>query len=344
MRHFIIFISFIGILNSACDITKQYIENCNFSKKNFENYNFSNKTLKNINFSNANLFGAIFNKTKLIKVNFNSANLFGTFFVEASLNNVDFNKADISSSDFTGVKLNNTNFNTAIQEDTIFGKMLIEKDDVIKVKNCKIIIPIKEKRDWYLSMLTLSIGSGHSDKFIIGSLCKWHNGGNFILNKITDISKKKKKFMLTYNSCEFPIYVTLGRKTISIEDKYNKICKKSTKPISSDQNYNSFNRQLDFVSVNFNVTCGFYPCFGQNLNISSAGGSGHFVPSYSGAHDGAIYKGYKGRIAGRYNWHAEIKDGNKVHGCSGSFYISGTKRNYRISVYKDCRDAGSSEW
>lgn len=303
----------IGILNASCDIKKEYVNNCNFSGQNFENYNFSKKTLNNIDFSNANLFGAVFNKTKLTNVNFNSSNLFGTFFVEASLNHVSFDKADISSSDFTGVKINATNFDTAKQEDTIFGKMLIEKDDVIKIKNCKMIIPIKKKIDWYTAMADLSLHGGNSDEFIIESLCKWHNGGTFKLNNIIRTSKKKKKLTITYNSCKFPVYVSVGSKKTYIEDTYNKVCVKSS-PSHSDSN-------LGYVLVNFESACGLIGCNDKNLHIS--GGPGDFTPDYEGAHSGGIHKNYKGELAGRYNWSAQF-DNNF---CSGTFYLSGKKRN-----------------
>ena len=88
--------------------------------------------------------------------------------------------------------------------------------------------------------------------------------------------------------------------------------------------------------VNFSSTCGFALCSDKNLRIS--GGPGSFSPSYSGAATGAIHKGYNG-LAGRYNWSAQLD--NKV--CSGSFNLSGRKRNLYLSVYDNCSDAGSNE-
>jgi len=102
---------------------------------------------------------------------------------------------------------------------------------------------------------------------------------------------------------------------------------------------------LDFVMVEFDVTCRILSsCIEQNLQISGASGTGNFSPSYNGAYTGSISKGYDGKLAGRYNWSAEIKIYDKIRSCSGSFYISGTKRNYTIRVYDDCRDASSGEY
>lgn len=331
MKYLILFITFISILNAShCNIKKQYIHDCNFLGQNFEHYNFSKKIIENVDFSNANLFGAIFNKTKLKNVNFTKANLFGTFFVEASLENTNFDKADISSADFTGVKLSATNFKTAIKEDTIFGKMLIEKDDVIKVKNCKMIIPINKKVDWYSSMASLAVNSGNSYKFIIGSLCKWHNGATFKLNNIINTSQKKKKITITYNSCRFPVYVSVGSKYIHIEDTYNKVC------TTSSNNHSYAN--LDYVLVNFESVCGLIGCSDKNLHIW--GGPGNFSPSYKGASMGAINKGYNGKLAGRYNWSAQFD--NEI--CSGSFYLSGTKKNISLSIHKGCSNFYVSEY
>ena len=330
MKYLVLFVVCMGILRASCDIKKEFINDCNFTGQSFENYNFSKKTLKNIDFSNANLFGAVFNKTKLTNINFDSANLFGTFFVEASLRHVNFDKADISSSDFTGVKLSATNFNTAIQEDTIFGKMLIEKDDVIKVKNCKIVVPINKKQNWYNAMLSLSLDGGNSDEFIIGSLCKWHKGATFKLNNIIDVSKKKKKLTITYNGCKFPVYVSVGSKKTYIEDTYNKVCVKSSPSHTGSS--------LDYVMVNFESVCGFMPCEDKNLKIS--GGPGSFSANFNGSTSGAIYKGYSGKLSGRYNWSAQF-DNNF---CSGTFYLSGKKRNISLSIHKGCSGFYVSEY
>lgn len=331
---FLVFIlSSIG-LYSSCDIKQKELNNCNFSGKSFENYNFSKKKMSNIDFSQANLFGAIFNKTKMKNVNFSNANLFGAFFVEAKLDNINFNNSDISSADFTGATISSTSFKTATQEDTIFGKMIIEQPDIISVDGCKMIIPKEKKLDWYSTMMKFVMDSGHSDEFIIGSLCKWHSGGTFNLKSISSISEKKEKFVINYNSCDFPVYVSTTDKEIHIKDMYNETCVKSAPSTYTG----SSDASLKFVMVDFDVVCGFLgSCIPKNLNIS--GGAGEFSSSYSGASSGAIHKGYNG-LAGQYNWSGQFN--NKV--CSGSFYISGTKRNYTIRVYDDCRDAGSGEF
>jgi len=113
----------------------------------------------------------------------------------------------------------------------------------------------------------------------------------------------------------------------------------------SSSSSSSSSSTLDFVMVEFDVTCGLLnSCIEQNLNITGTGGTGNFSSSYNGAYTGSINKGYDGKLAGRYNWSAEIKSFDKIYSCSGSFYISGTKRNYSIRVYDNCSDAGSSEY
>ncbi len=105
---------------------------------------------------------------------------------------------------------------------------------------------------------------------------------------------------------------------------------------SSSNSPGSSSSQLDYVMVNFSSTCGFALCSDKNLSIS--GGPGSFSPSFSGAASGAIHKGYNG-LAGRYNWSAQLD--NKT--CSGSFNLSGRKRNLYLSVYDNCSDAGFNE-
>ena len=114
---------------------------------------------------------------------------------------------------------------------------------------------------------------------------------------------------------------------------------------SSSSSYSSSSSTLDFVMIDFDVTCGLLSsCFEQNLQISGISGKGNFSPNYNNAHSGAIHKGYDGTLAGQYSWSAEFKNFDKIHSCSGSFYISGTKRNYAIRVYDNCNDASSGEW
>jgi len=99
----------------------------------------------------------------------------------------------------------------------------------------------------------------------------------------------------------------------------------------------SSSSSLDYVMVTFNSVCGFSGCIDKNLHIS--GGPGSFSPSYSGAYSGAIHKGYNG-LAGRYSWSAQLD--RTV--CSGSFYVSGRKRNITISIHKDCYGLYISEY
>jgi hypothetical protein len=346
MKKILLIILFLNIyLSASCDIKKNKLENCNFSGKSFENYNFSKKEMSNTDFSGANMFGAIFNKTKMRNIKFNDANLFGTFFVEATLDNVDFSNADISSADFTGASISSTSFKTATQEDTIFGKMIIEKPNIIKVDNCKLIIQNDDKLSWFSLMAGLALdGLAKPSKHITSTLCSWHNGGTFKLKSMTSLSKTKDKFVFNYNQCTFPIYVWTKDDILHIEDHYNPTCLKSTSSTFSSSSSSS-STTLDFVMVEFDVTCGLLnSCIEQNLNISGAGGTGNFSSSYNGAYTGAIHKGYDGKVAGRYSWSAEIKSFDKVYSCSGSFYISGTKRNYGIRVYDNCSDASSGEY
>lgn len=87
------------------------------------------------------------------------------------------------------------------------------------------------------------------------------------------------------------------------------------------------------VIVNANMTCGFTgSCLTRGLSLS--GGSG-----YISNHGNWV--SISGSVAGRYNFSASF-DGNRV--CSGSIYISGTKRNYDIRVHTDCSDASSREF
>ena len=87
---------------------------------------------------------------------------------------------------------------------------------------------------------------------------------------------------------------------------------------------------VDYVMVNFESVCGFVGCSDKNLRIS--GGPGSFSASYSGATSGAIHKGYNGQLAGQYHWSAQFDN----EFCSGSFYVSGQKRNISLSIHKNC--------
>lgn len=101
------------------------------------------------------------------------------------------------------------------------------------------------------------------------------------------------------------------------------------------------NGQLRYVMVRLNFTCGLFgSCSPKNLKIW--GGPGRFNPNFNGASTGSIQKGYNNTLAGWYQWTGEY--GSDGRACSGSLYLSGTKQNYRISIYSDgCRDASSGE-
>lgn len=98
---------------------------------------------------------------------------------------------------------------------------------------------------------------------------------------------------------------------------------------SSSSSSSSSNSSIPYVMITFDSVCGFALCSDKNLSIS--GGPGSFSPSFSGSDSGAIHKGYNG-LAGTYNWSAEF-DNNR---CSGSFRLSGVKRNLTISSDKSC--------
>ena len=107
--------------------------------------------------------------------------------------------------------------------------------------------------------------------------------------------------------------------------------------LARQEQQNSSSSSLNYVMVTFDSVCGFSGCIDKNLHIS--GGPGSFSPSYSGADVGAIHKGYNG-LAGQYNWSAQFD--RTV--CSGSFYVSGRKRNITISIHKDCYGLYVSEY
>ena len=105
------------------------------------------------------------------------------------------------------------------------------------------------------------------------------------------------------------------------------------------QSYSSSSSSsYDYVMVTFESVCGFNLCTDKNLHIS--GGPGNFSPSYSGATSGAINKGYNGKLEGRYNWSAQFDN----EFCSGSFYVSGNKRNITLSIHRGCSGFYVSEY
>jgi len=306
-------------VSASCNIESKILNNCNFSGKNFENYNFSKKNMSNIDFTNANLFGAIFNKTQMKNINFNNANLFGAFFVEATLNNINFSNSDISSADFTGATISSTSFMTATQEDTIFGKMIVEKPDIIKVGNCKVIIDNEKKADWSVAMLGLTIDAGHSDKFIIGGLCKWHSGATFKFNSVTSLSKQKKKFSFTYNSCDFPVYVSIDNKNIHLEDMYNQTCLKSKNTSSSSNIYCSNLSSSDYAMCmgmsGQTSYCNSFTSNGRDMNMCrGVGGESTYCNYLNNDRDINMCKG----MSGQTQYCNYLKNDRDIHMCKGN--------------------------
>ncbi|PCI51806.1 MAG: hypothetical protein COB45_14105 [Gammaproteobacteria bacterium] len=222
----------------ACNLKGNNLNGCDFSHQDLERFDFSKKKLSKINFTNANLFGANFNKTEMKNINFTKANLFGAFFVESQIDSVNFTHSDISSADFTGAKyLSYTDFKTSIKEDTIFGDLIIEKPEIIKVKNCQVIIGNSRKLDWHVAILGLTIKAGNSQKFILEGLCKLHKNSTLYFNSVTSINDRKKVFEFTYNSCRFPVHISLSENEINLKDMYNPTCLKNQNISSSPNIY-----------------------------------------------------------------------------------------------------------
>lgn len=93
-----------------------------------------------------------------------------------------------------------------------------------------------------------------------------------------------------------------------------------------------------YIQVRAECINGLIPCIEKDLHIS--GSPGRFEPSFNHAPSGTIHKGYNGEISGKYSFSVNFDDNI----CSGSFYISGSKKNYSINLGKDCHDNGSREW
>lgn len=92
----------------------------------------------------------------------------------------------------------------------------------------------------------------------------------------------------------------------------------------------------EWTNVTVEMTCGILAhCLTEGLRVSGGPGDVSDSGAWVGIHD--IGRG----IAGRYNFSASFA-GNRH--CSGSFSLSGTKRNYAIRVYDSCSDAGSGEF
>ncbi len=93
---------------------------------------------------------------------------------------------------------------------------------------------------------------------------------------------------------------------------------------------------VDWVNVTVEMTCGFFGgCLTRDLSVS--GGPGNITDNGKWVSITNLGRG----IAGVYHFSASF-DGNRY--CSGSFRVSGTKRNYAIRVYDDCSDASSGEY
>lgn len=96
---------------------------------------------------------------------------------------------------------------------------------------------------------------------------------------------------------------------------------------------------VEYVQVQAECIAGFSPCIEKNLKVS--GSPGRFENgAFNSASHGTIYKGYNGLLRGTYRF--QVQFDNSI--CSGSFYISGQKRNYSIRLGRDCHDNGSGEW
>ena len=96
---------------------------------------------------------------------------------------------------------------------------------------------------------------------------------------------------------------------------------------------------IEYVQIRAECIAGFMPCIEKNLRIS--GGSGRYESGgFSNASYGTIYKGYNGKLAGNYSFSVQFD--KRI--CSGSFYLSGQKRNYSIRLGTDCHNNGSGEW
>ena len=107
---------------------------------------------------------------------------------------------------------------------------------------------------------------------------------------------------------------------------------------SSDYSNSDNSSNVDYVQIQAECINGFIPCIEKNLHIS--GGTGKFEALSNGASQGTIYKDYQGNTEGTYSYSVQFDDNI----CTGNFYISGTKSNYRIALGKDCHNNGSGEW
>ena len=105
--------------------------------------------------------------------------------------------------------------------------------------------------------------------------------------------------------------------------------------------------QYAVVTVEAEMSCGiFMGCSTKSLSVSSDSGSGGGFGWIEHSSSNKVNISYRPNISGRrgfagwYTFFASF--GNRS--CSGKFYISGTKRYYKIRVREDCDDFGSAEY
>lgn len=99
-------------------------------------------------------------------------------------------------------------------------------------------------------------------------------------------------------------------------------------------------------SVSIDVSCESPMCNYRDLQIKPASGSakghGEFKPRFSGAGDGAIFKGFDGRLDGEYVYSVRLEPFSAPKAvCSGKFNLKGTESTYFLRLYTSCREAGS---
>jgi hypothetical protein len=184
-----------------------------------------------------------------------------------------------------------------------------------------------KKRDYLLNIN----GTFNNGKLISNGkikITRWFSDGNIhffspYTDKEVSISPSSDIRQVTVN-----MYKSLN---IEISNTISEMKAKRAKSYSSSSS-------IEYVMVQAECINGLIPCIEKNLKIT--GSPGRFEPSYGGANSGTIYKGYNNKIAGRYSFTVTFDKSL----CSGSFYLSGTKKNYSINLSKECSDNGSREW
>ena len=102
---------------------------------------------------------------------------------------------------------------------------------------------------------------------------------------------------------------------------------------SSAYSSSSESPQISYVSVDVGMVGGGFVT-AQKLTLSGGPGSWNGVGSF-----GSIQNSGRG-VGGQYSFYAEFNNGKA---CSGVVNLSGRKQTLKISVYDDCRDAGTWE-